>query len=163
YDKDENDENQFYLAAGFRAGAIIPIGAVTIDSVGGGVAYNSTEKEFKVDIGGNASILNAKQLAQLKDLKMSVTSNSGANAGVIIHGETNVVVGSIVNLAKASVTMNTHAKQFLVNIDGQFSPVDHLAKMQINGDLIVQWHPDDTYVFLGAHANANLAGILKGQ
>lgn len=163
YDKDENDKNQFYLAAGFRAGAVIPIGAVTIDSVGGGFAYNSKEKEFKVEIGGNASILGAKHLAQLKDLKLGVTSNSGANSGVIIHGETNVVVGSIVNLAKASVTMNTHAKQFLVNVDGQFSPVDNLAKMQINGDLIVQWHPDDTYVFLGAHADANLAGILKGQ
>lgn len=163
YDKDEHDNNQFYLAAGFRAGATIAIGSVTIDSVGGGFSYNTREKEFNVEVGGNASILNAKHLAQLQDLKLGVTSNSGANSGVIIYGQTNVLVGSIINLAKASITMNTHAKQFVVNVDGQFSPVDNLAKMQINGDLVVQWHPDDTYVFLGAHANANIAGMIKGQ
>lgn len=144
------------LGGNFVAGAVIPIGAITIDKLGGGFSYASNTKAFAANIKGAISVTGLSSAAKLDNIDLNVNKDP---LGVVIEGSVDLVVANTVQLSKAHVMLNTPAKKMTVAVDAKFEPLPKLAALQLNGDFAVSWDPNDTYAFFGAQANAALLGM----
>lgn len=143
------------IGASFAAGVSIPIGIVEITKVGGGFSYNSANKKFMININGGASITGMQALVKLEPISLTVES------GPIITGNVGVVIGTALELAQASVTLNIPGKFFAIKVESNIEPIKGVAKADLNGLLKIKWDPNESYIFLGANMNINVLNILK--
>lgn len=144
------------LGANFVAGAVIPIGVVSINKLGGGVNYNSGKKIFGLNIKGQVSVTGLDAAAKFDNIDLGVTASS---AGVLVEGSVDVVVASVLDLARAEIRMSTAEKRLLVKVDATFAPLPDIAEAKVSGIFGLKWDPNDTYAFLGAQMKANILGF----
>lgn len=146
------------LGGNFQAGAMIPIGAITIDKLGGGFSYASRSKAFSATIQGAISVAGLSSAAKLDNIDLTVGKDP---LGVVIEGSVELVVADVLKLSKAHVMLNTPSKKMTVAVDAKFEPLPKLGALQINGDFAVSWDEQDTYAFLGVQAKASLLGFKQ--
>lgn len=147
------------VGADFKAGVVIPIGAITITEVLGGFKYNSATDFFSVTIGGGVSVASLDALIELDSLALTIESSGG---NVRLLGTVGVKVATI-EIARASVELNLADAYFAINILSNITPVEGLLSSQIEGALLVSGKQGDTYVFLGARMNIRLLGLLDSE
>lgn len=145
------------FGAKFSAGVSIPIGFVTIERVGGGFRYNTSTKDFMVDINGGLSIANLGALVKLDPIGLTVRT------GPIIEGYADVVVGTALNMAQARVKLDIPQKVFSIQVDASIEPIKGLARAKLQGDLIISAKNDDAFVFIGAGMSVNLLGLIQSN
>lgn len=142
------------VGASFKSGIVIPIGLVTIENVGGGFSYNTAAKSFMININGAASITGTGTAIRLNPIGLTVES------GPVIKGYAGIEVASVFTLAKAQMELNIPAKNFVVTIAAELSPMQGLASSRVDGLLRISWDQQDPYVFLGCGMQTKMLGIL---
>lgn len=146
------------LGGNFQTGAVIPIGSITIDKLGGGFSYASHSKAFSASIQGAISVTGLSSAAKLDNIDLTVAKDP---LGVVIEGSVELVVADVLKLSKAHVMLNTPSKKMTVAVDAKFEPLPKLGALQVNGDFAVSWDENDTYAFFGAQAKASLLGFQQ--
>lgn len=145
------------FGAGFKAGVYIPLGIVEITKIGGGFSYNTSNKQFKININGAASITGFSTLVSLDPLSLTVESRG------VVKGEAGVKIASSFELARAKMELNFPGKFFSVNVDSDIEPMKGVVAARMNSLLRIKWDPDDPYAFVGMRSEFDLLGIVKNH
>ncbi|MDX1772733.1 carboxypeptidase-like regulatory domain-containing protein [Oceanihabitans sediminis] len=149
--------NGIDMGASFVAGAPIVLGAATIDKLGGGFSYDTSDDAFEVEIEGEASITGLAEAVKLAPINLSVVS------GPIIKGDTKVLIGDEFTLAESTVELNFPSKLFAITVDAEMEPMEGLGKADLNGLMRASWDPTKAYAFLGVNTTIKLAGLLDAN
>ncbi len=145
------------FGAGFKAGVYIPLGIVEITKIGGGFAYNTANKQFKIEINGAASITGFSTLVSLDPLGLTVESRG------VVKGVAGVKIASSFELARAEMELNFPGKFFSVKVDSDIEPMKGVVAARMNSLLRIKWDPDDPYAFVGMRSELDLLGIVKNH
>lgn len=158
--------NSLDFGASFKANATIPIGVITIGSLGGGFTYGTDpatgQYKFSVSILGSASVLNLDKAVQLKNINLTVEAGGGRYP--VVKGATDVEVASSLNLATAKLLLDFNQDLFAIDVNVKAEPLEGVASMQMDGTMQVSWNKQNPYVFFGAASSISVVGgFIKGN
>lgn len=154
------------LGASFVVGGTIPVGLVTIGSLGGGFSYGkdarTNQYKFSASIKGSASILNLDKAVRLANIDLSVKAGGGMYP--VVTGSTDVEVASSLNLASAEVLLDFNRDLFAIDVNVRAEPMKGLASVKLDGTMQISWDKKNPYVFFGTAADISLGGgLLEGN
>ncbi len=146
--------NGIDFGANFEAHIPIVIGLVTINSVGGGFAYNSETRYFEVTVTGSTSFTGTGAVVLLDKMRVTVNSN------MVVTGGVNIRAFSLFDVAGAHITIDFPNAYFAVNVWADVEPIKGLAKARVDGLVIISGRKGDSFAFLGAAIKVNVLSLI---
>lgn len=146
--------NGYDFAAKFEAHIPVVIGLVTINSFGGGFAYNTETDYFEVSVTGSASFTGTGAVVLLNNLRLKV------NSDMVITGGVDVRAFTLFDVAGAAITIDIPQAYFAVNVWADVEPIKGLARARVAGLLIISGKKGDSFAFLGAAIKVNVLSLI---